>query len=54
MDKNRKAVLDMQIKRTMQALEKNGMKAQFAKTKEDAVRAVENLLSVGEIGRAHV
>ena len=48
MDKNRKAVLDMQIKRTMQALEKNGMKAQFAETKEDAVRAVENLLSVGD------
>ncbi len=49
MDGNKKAVLEAKIKRTIQALEKNGMPAQYAPTKEDAVKAVGQLLTPGDV-----
>lgn len=49
MDKNRQAVLQCQIERTMRALRANRMAAYYAPTCADAVRQVEALLSEGDV-----
>lgn len=47
-DNNLSKTIELKIERTIKALEKNNMKALFAKTSEDAVSLVENELKDGD------
>lgn len=44
----RREAMELRVRRTMAALEKNNMSAYFAQTSEEAVRLVEGLLCVGD------
>ena len=49
MDKNKQAMVQMKIQRTMQALAKNRIPAFYAPTKEDAVKLVESMMEPGNV-----
>ena len=49
MDENKRRAVQARIDRTMKALEKNGFPAQYAATKEDAVKAVEAMMKPGDV-----
>ena len=44
----RTQAMELRIRRTMEALEKNNMRAYYAETSADAVRVVESLLQEGD------
>ena len=44
----RREAMELRVRRTMAALEKNNMSAYFAQTSEEAVRLVEGLLCAGD------